>query len=170
MPAKKTQNKTESKYIDPELERFAIENKEMIEKILLEERTRAREAMENKTRDPKEFVAYHESVAKDAYTKEKELVGDLACHSKQRLEDAAQGIVSMFMDPDFQRHMASAGLEMLLAFDALMKAAPLPEFVKDAAEKAKETRDNATMAYCERNPSCSKKPRKTQQPEKVKIE
>lgn len=171
MPAKKTQSKKQTTYIDPELEKFATENKEMVEQLLIAERSRILETIANEERkDPKEFILSQEELAKKTYDREKVLAEDLAVYGRRKFEDTAQGIVAMFIDPDFQRHMATAGLEVLLAFDALINAAPLPEFAKEAAEKARETRDNATKAYCAKNPSCPKKPAKADHIEKVKIE
>jgi len=127
-------DKEHVKYIDPEVEKFARENKEMIERILKEERIRA----------------------KEVFDAEKDMASELIAYQKQKTIDATEGVVSMFTDPEVQKHFMAVGMELFLGIDALMRAAPIPDFVKDAATKAQDMRDAATSAYCDKNPNCRK--------------
>lgn len=156
------------KYVDPEVERFVRENKEMVERLLKEEREKAKEVYEKGTASAEEFISYHGEKAKEVYNTEKALLTDFAEYQKKKAQEAVGGVIAMVNDPDVQKHFMYAGLELMMAIDALIKAAPLPDFMREAAEKAKETRDTASKAYCEKNENCNA--RKKQQAEKIPID
>lgn len=164
MPSKKT----DPKYTDPEIEKFVRENKEMIEKLLQQERANIKKVMEAESANAKDFAEFQEEKIEEILSKSKEPFEEFADCQKDKMEHAAQSVIVMFMDPEFQKHMVSAGMEMMMALEALVKAAPLPDFARDAAEKAQETRDNATKAYCQKNPDCVNK-KASRQTQKVPI-
>jgi hypothetical protein len=149
--------KTENEIFNEDIVKFITENKEMVEKILTAEREKTVAAMESGNISPKEFLEYHGAGARDAISGEKAMVKELAHSQKERAEMLVEGAMSMITNPDFQKHAISAGLEMLLALDSLIKAAPLPEFAKDFAERARSTGDVVQQTYCDMNGSCKAK-------------
>lgn len=136
----------EKRYRDPELEKFFSENRDMIEKLLKEE---------------KEMI-------KDTFEEEKEKMEALLEEQKDKAKEAAQGVVNMITDPDVQKHFMAVGLELLMGINALMKAAPMPDSVKEMVDKAEDVRKSASDNFCKNNPDCNKKP-KPAAPEKIEI-
>lgn len=126
---------------DPDIEGFIRDNKEMVEKLLAREREIITEALEQERANLRRFAEVQGGLAKDTLQMGREYAGEYADLGRKRAEDAAQGVVSMFTDPDFQRHIVSAGMEFMMAFDALLRAAPLPEFAKDAVNRARDLRE-----------------------------
>lgn len=142
MPAKKET----PRYVDPELEKFFRQNKEMVEKLLAEESEKAIDAMEKGNISAKDFAIYHAKKAKETAEAEKEIFEEFARYKKKKADDLATGLLAMMQDPDVQKHFATAGLELLMAFDALVKAAPIPDEFKKPAEKASQAAKTAGTA------------------------
>ncbi len=134
------------RYSDPEIERFFSENKEMIERLLREEK--------------EIFIS--------TFEQEKEKVGELMDEQKDKAKEMAQGVVNMVTDPEVQRHFMAVGMELLMGMNALMRAAPVPDTVKDMMDKAEEMRKTTADNFCKTNPDCNKKP-KPAAPEKIDI-
>lgn len=151
------------RYIDPEVEKFFRDNQEMISKLLREERLMAMEAFEKNRASFDEFVDYHKQTAKAAAKAEKEMVDEFAEYQRRKAKEAVGGVVKMVTDPDVQKHFFSAGLEMIMMVDALFKAAPIPDYMRDAAGKTKDATEAAGKAYREKTEDGSKK-------EKVSVE
>ncbi len=143
MPSKKT----DSDGVDPNVEKFILEHREDIEKLL--KRSCHDEGAGDGSSDGDE---HHNHVGEGI-----DYLKGVSDQNRKKVEDTAQTVISTLMDQDFQKHMASAGFEFIMAVDALMKAAPMPDFVREATEKAHETRDNVTKSYCQKNPDCASK-------------
>jgi len=129
--------KDQSEYEDPELERFVRENNEMIKKLL----------------------KVQKDLAKETFKEEKDRVEELIEYQKAKTKEVAEGVVTMFTDPDVQKHFMAVGLELFMGINALMKAAPLPDAVKDAMSKAEDVKDETSKNFCKVNPNCAKKPK-----------
>jgi hypothetical protein len=110
----------DKKYIDPELERFFRENRDMIERLLKEER----------------------SCLKSVFEAERARAEEMAESQKNKAEDIAQGVIGMLMDPDVQRHFMAVGTELILGIGALMKAAPIPDSIREMAEEARKDKSD----------------------------
>lgn len=136
----------DKKYTDPELEQFIRENRDMIERLLKEEKT----------------------LFKEFFNEEKASIEEIAEEQKKKAREAAQGVFNMFTDPEVQKHFMTMGMEFMMGMNALMRAAPMPDIVKDMAEKADEARKGASENFCDTNPDCKKKP-KASAPEKIEI-
>ena len=54
-------------------------------------------------------------------------------------------------DPDFQKHVIGAGMELIAAFTRLLQSGPFPESVKDAVKVSNLVRNEE---YCRQNPDC----------------
>lgn len=153
MPSRKTDTKNQ----DQDMEEFIRNNRDMIEKLLKEEREKIKKAVEDESFGARKFTESQEEMALEAFYKNKQEFEQFADVQKKKAEQTAQSFVMMIMDPEFQKHMVSAGMELMMAFEALIRSAPLPDFAKEAAEKAQETRDNVSKTYCEKNPDCVKR-------------
>lgn len=137
----------DKKKMDPELEEFFRNNKDMIERLLLGGL----------------------DTFKETYDEEKTMMEELAEKQKEKAKEAAQGVVNMITDPDVQKHFMAMGFEFIMGMSALMKAAPMPETIRDMAAKAEEMRKTASDNFCQSNPDCSKK-QKSEAPEKIEIQ
>jgi hypothetical protein len=123
----------DKKYVDPELERFLRENKEMIGRLFKEER----EMVEKLFKEEKDIF-------KKAFECECSKAEDFAKEQKQKAKDAAQGMFNAFTDPEVQKHFMKMGMEFMMAMSIIMKAVPVPDFVKDMGEKAQAARKDSS--------------------------
>jgi hypothetical protein len=144
----------DKRYIDPEMEKFLKENREMLEKLFREEK----EMLKSFYREEKEFF-------KGAFDEECSKAEEFSEEQKKKAKDAAQGMFNAFTDPEVQKHFLSMGIEFMMAMTALMKAMPIPDAVKDMADKADEARKKAYRDTHRR----SKDPESTG-PEKINID
>ncbi len=97
-----------------EFKRFILENRELIEAILNEEK----------------------DDVKDEF---KERVDE----TKGKAKDVSDAVFQIISDDDVQKHFMTACLEFLHFFEAVIKAAPLSPEMREAADKFKETKDTA---------------------------
>ena len=155
--------------IDSDIRKFFEENRVMIERIMEEERAKTKEASEAGKADPKEFIEYQMDTAKVAAEEEFELVRNFAKDTKQKTEQFFEGMISALSDPEVQKHFATAGIEILMAIDAVVRSAPMPDRFREAAEKAKDARDAATHTYCQKNPDCAARKGGSKNAQKVNI-
>jgi len=151
-------SKDDKKRMDPELEKFLRENKEMVMRLLREEK----EMAEDLLKEEKEFF-------KDTFEKEAAKAEEFAEKKKDKAKETAQGVFNAFTDPEVQKHLMAMGLEFMMTVNALISAMPLPDTVKDMAEKAKEARKSAAEDHSKTNAEQSKGA-KSSAPEKIKIE
>jgi len=116
----------EKKCIDPELEKFLRDNKEMMKRIFGEEK----EILEKFLNEEKE---YFKGMFEEEQSKAEEFFGE----KKKKAKETAEDVFKAFNDPDVQRHFMKMGIEFMMGMSALMKVMPFPDFVKDMAGKAK---------------------------------
>ncbi|MDR3075206.1 MAG: hypothetical protein LBU30_04120 [Candidatus Methanoplasma sp.] len=134
------------KCTDPDLERFFKENRDMVERLFREEK----------------------DLLKNVFEEEKARAEELLEEQKKRAKDATQGVVNMLTDPDVQRHFTAMGIEFMMGINALMKAAPIPDSVRDMADKAEEARKNASEGIRKAGFECGTGS-KPASPEKIEI-
>lgn len=147
----------DKRYMDPEVEKFFRDNYDMVCRLLREERLMTMEALEKNRASFEEFVDYHKQAAKKAFKEEKDIAEEFAEYNRKKAKEAMGGVISMVSNPDVQKHFFSAGFEMIMMMDALFKAAPIPDYMREAADKAKDARETAEKAYCAKNENCPKK-------------
>lgn len=92
--------------------------------------------------------------------------------AKDRSEEFARSVYSMFTDPEVQKHFMAMGMEFMMGLGAMMQKAPMPDFMKDAVQS---TEQNLKQSACSANGDCGvrKKVEKvdigTDAPKKVEI-
>ena len=91
----------------------------------------------------------------DRYEEDRATMKESREHAKQMFNDGFDEIFSPFTDEQFQKHVVGAGLEFWMALNALVRAAPLPDSLKNAFANADL---NRSREYCAKNPECRKKP------------
>jgi hypothetical protein len=90
---------------------------------------------------------------------------------KEKAEDAFKSIVSIFFNPDIQRHFVKAGIEFLSGVEETIKNMPFPDFVKETMNMASETKDEIMKDVCDSNPNCKVKPKdKDKKIKKIDVE
>ena len=107
----------------------------------------------------------------DRYEEDKELFKESREHAKQMFNEGFDEVFSPLADEQFQKHVVGAGLEFWMALNALIRAAPLPDSLKNAFVNADNNRNSE---FCAKNPSCKKKPAeesedKGEKPKAIKI-
>ncbi len=131
---------------EPDIETFIRENREMVERLLARERELISETLEQERADIRKFAAAQEELARDTFHRSREYADDYAERGMRFAEDAVGGAISMFTDPDFQRHVLTAGMEFMMALEALARAAPVPGFAAEAMARARNLREEAAAA------------------------
>ncbi|MCL2317746.1 MAG: hypothetical protein FWC44_01625 [Methanomassiliicoccaceae archaeon] len=116
----------EKKCIDPELEKFLKENKEMLKRIFGEEK----EILEKFLNEEKEYF-------KGMFEEEQSRAEEFFSEKKHKAKETAEDVFKALSDPDVQKHFMKMGIEFMMAMSALMKVMPFPDFMKDMANKAK---------------------------------
>lgn len=134
---------TKGGFTDPELESFVKENREMLERMMRQEKEMA--------------SRFYQSGASRA----EEL--------KSRAEEKTIELIAAVTDPEIHRHFMMAGFEFLMGVNAMMKAMPMPEVVKTTMELAKETREK-TFEEAKENYSKKKAASESSGPVSQKIE
>ena len=89
---------------------------------------------------------------------------------EDKTEDTVKRIFNAFFSEDVQKHMIGAGVEFVLGLNALAKAMPVPERAQDAVDKISEVKENASKAYCAKNPDCPRKKAEAKKTTAKKIE
>jgi len=115
----------EKKGIDPELEKFLNENKEMLKRIFGEEK----EILEKFLNEEKEYF-------KGLFEEEQSRAEEYFSEAKHKAKETAEDVFKAFNDPDVQKHFMKMGIEFMMAMSALIKVMPFPDIVKDMAGKA----------------------------------
>lgn len=146
----------DKKGIDPELEKFLRENKEMVKKLFKEEK----DIMERLFKEEKECI-------KNVFEEERSRAEKSSEGAKSKAKETAQEMFSAFTDPEVQKHVMAMGMEFLMAMNALISAMPFPDSVKDMAGKAAEARKKAAEDRSSK-PGRSGGP-KAAAPEKIEI-
>ena len=71
--------------------------------------------------------------------------------ARDRFSEDMDDAFGFLADPDFQRHVIGAGMEMFAAFNALIQSGPFPESFKSAARMGDLSRNTE---FCRKNPDC----------------
>ncbi|MDR0778919.1 MAG: hypothetical protein LBE48_05755 [Methanomassiliicoccaceae archaeon] len=87
---------------------------------------------------------------------------------KEKAEDAFRSIISLFFNPEIQKHFVKAGIEILSGVEEAIKNMPMPDFVKETMNKASETKDEMKKDFCDSNPDC--KVKKDKKMKKIDVE
>ncbi|MCL2147981.1 MAG: hypothetical protein FWH47_01395 [Methanomassiliicoccaceae archaeon] len=123
-------------YVDPELEKFIGENKEMLERLFRSEMVMMRRLFKGE-----------KDLFEEAFRDERKRVEEFADRQKDKAKEAAQGMFNAFTDPEVQRHFMAMGMEFMMGMGALMSAMPLPDCFKDMAGKAEEARRSTAEGF-----------------------
>jgi len=150
-------SKDDKKYTDSELEDFIRENREMIMRLLKEEKSTAEKLF-------KEEKECFKSVFDEEIKKAEEFAGK----KREKAKDTAQEVFNAFTDPEVQKHFMIMGIEFMMAMNALISAMPFPEGIKDMAEKAEEARKSASENFSKASSSRNAE-KKSAPPEKINI-
>lgn len=118
---------------EQEFQEFVAKNRDLIEKLMLLQKEGAIEVA---------------SAGRSAVHEAK----DMAEASRQKTEDMAKAVYTMFTDPEVQRHFMAMGMELFMGVSAMMQRAPVPDFVKDVAGSTEKTWKAST---CRANEDCS---------------
>ena len=121
-----------------------------------------KERMESLMGEDKSVKEYLKNSAKKAQAKIEETNEEIE-HTFKRVFDAV-------FSPEVQKHVVGAGIEMMLGFNAFLKAIPVPDKVQPYIDKVVEARENASAAYCAKNPDCPRKKAAAQSAKAKKIE
>ncbi|MEE3478114.1 MAG: hypothetical protein VZQ26_04155 [Methanomethylophilus sp.] len=124
--------------------------------LLFEEADRARSNIDRARRYARD--RYEEERANRAETRER---------VRQRFNEEFDEFFGPFSDTGFQKHLVGAGLELWMALNALIRAGPFPDSVKDAFTEADR---NKNAEFCVKNEQCDKKTSKrADEPQPIKI-
>lgn len=129
--------------MDPEVERFIRENREMLERM----------------------AAYGKEFCDKTVTEGRNLAEQEVCKARGKSKEVAGEFVNMITDPEVQRHFMTAAMEIMLGVSALVHAAPMPSEFKDMFDKAEEARERTQQTACDLTPQCSKKKQTVQKVE-----
>ena len=72
-------------------------------------------------------------------------------------EEAFKKVFNAVFSTEVQKHIIGAGVELMLGFNAILKAFPVPEKAQGVVDKMSEFRQNAAEVYCSKNPDCPRK-------------
>ena len=86
------------------------------------------------------------------------------------VEDSVKKVFGALFSSEVQKHMVSAGIELMLGFNAIIKAMPVPDKAQPVIDKVSEIRKNAKSAYCAKNPDCPKKKAAKNETKKIELD
>lgn len=150
------ENEEKTNMTDEEFIEFMRENKDRVKAFMKEE--------------DGEFAKYLKKKAKKAKKKAKK--------AKKMFEEgfdeagtAVKGVKDAVFSPEVQKHIVSAGIEMMLGITALIDAIPKGEKTQEAYDRAEEMRHNISSIVCAKNPDCARrKPAEEKKEDVRKIE
>ncbi len=102
---------------------------------------------------------------KERYEEDKDLFRESRENAKRHFNEGFDEFFAPFVSEQFQKHLVGAGLEMWMALNALIRASPLPDSVKEAFVNADV---NKNREFCTKNPDCPKKPAEKEAPANAK--
>lgn len=138
-----------SGYSEEEFQSFIKQNRDLIERMMALQR----EAAVNVASVGRDVT--HEVVGTAVESAEK---------AREKTEEFVKTTYNMFTDPEVQKHFMTMGMEFMAGMSSLMQKAPMPDFVKDAANGVES---NWKQSACRNNDECAARRAKAQ---KVKIE
>ena len=124
---------------EQELHEFVSKNRELIESIMSLQKEGFTEA-----------TAVARGTAKTAAGAAQESAEAAKAHAEEFMKSA----YGMFTDPEVQRHFITMGMEFRMGMSAMMRKAPIPDFVKDTAET---TEREIKATACRTNEGCGAK-------------
>ena len=86
------------------------------------------------------------------------------------VEDSVKKVFGAIFSPEVQKHMVSAGVELMLGLSAIVKAMPVPEKAQPVVDKVTEMKKNAKSVYCSKNPDCPKKKAAKTETKKIELD
>jgi hypothetical protein len=90
-----------------------------------------------------------EQFVKDNREKIEEILARAEKDPGRKVEDAMKKVFAALMSPEVQKHFLRAGLEAISGIEAIVRNIPVPDKMKDAADKAREARENVKDVMCE---------------------
>ncbi|MCQ2079532.1 MAG: hypothetical protein MJZ38_05730 [archaeon] len=96
----------------------------------------------------------------DRYASDRDAARESRDHLRQMFNEGFDDVFGPISDTQFQKHMFGAGLELWMAFNALVRSAPFPDSVKDAFNSAENSKN---AEFCSKNPACGR--RESSEPE-----
>lgn len=136
-------------YSEEEFQAFIKKNRELIESMMSLQ---------------KEAAVSAASAGRDMAHEAASDAAEVADKARQKAEEFVQTTYSMATDPEVQRHFMNMGMEFMAGVSTLMKKAPMPDFVKDAAAGTEQT---WKQSACRNNEECAAKKARAQ---RVKVE
>lgn len=91
--------------------------------------------------------------AREHYASDMDLFRESRDRVRQKFNEGFDEVFGPVSDTQFQKHMFGAGLELWMAFNALIKSAPVPDSVKEAFTAAES---NKNAEFCTKNPNCGR--------------
>lgn len=122
---------------------YSRRQRDYISDMLYDEADRVRDGMDRGRR-----------YAEDRYDEDLERLRDARDRTRQAVNDGFDDVFGPLTDSRFQKHLVGAGLEMWMALNALVRAGPLPESVKNAFTEADK---NKNAEFCTKNEYCRKR-------------
>lgn len=95
----------------------------------------------------------------------KEFAKEKGEHLKNKASEKFEEYFTPLTDDQFQKHMVGAGLEIWMALNALVRASPLPDSIKEAFVNADR---NKNKEFCVKNQDCGKRP-ESNEPQQIRI-
>lgn len=138
-----------SGYSEEEFQSFISQNRDLIERMMSLQKEAAIST-----------AAAGREIAHDVV----EGAADTADKAKEKTEEFVKTTYNMFTDPEVQKHFMTMGMEFMAGMSSLMQKAPLPDFMKDAADGVEK---NWKQSACKNNDECAARKARAQ---KVKIE
>lgn len=93
--------------------------------------------------------------ARRCYEEDREEFREFRERTRGRANEGFDEFFRPFTDEHFQKHLVGAGLEFWMALNAFVRAAPLPDSLKEAVAAADL---NKNKEFCSKNQDCPKKP------------
>ena len=151
------------RYAGTEMESFVKENRDKVERLIKDERAHAasfivserdiytdavmRERIRARERVREEYHMNRAFLEEDA-----QWAKDRTTEAKEKMDEIAGKAVGTLTDAEVQQHLFGAGMEMFMAVNSLIKAAPVPDSVKEAINRTERNKD---AEYCKKNSHCN---------------
>ena len=120
-------------FTDSELEDFIRENREILERLLRQEKDRAGRIYNKEAQKAEELKGKAEEF-------------------KGKAEEKTAEFIAAVTDPEIHKHFMRAGFEILMGAGAMLKAMPMPDKVRSTLDLAKETRERTYEEARAKNP------------------
>ena len=123
-----------------------------------------------KEMDIEEFVKKNKEKIEKILNEQKSSFKEKAEPQMKKAEDVVTGVLSLFLDPEIQKHFVKAGFEVLAGVEEFLKKAPMPDKMKETFDKASGAKETFVKdVMCEVNPDCKVK-NKDKKMKKIDVE